>query len=88
MVEQDIHPLTLSDTTVVLFDFFQYLIANTDWSAAQQHNVKIIQTANKKIPLTYDFDMAGLVNAPYATVSETLTISSVQERLYRGLLPK
>jgi hypothetical protein len=84
VVEQDIHPLTLSDTTVVLFDFFQYLIANTDWSAAQQHNVKIIQTANKKIPLTYDFDMAGLVNAPYATVSEALTISSVQERLYRG----
>lgn len=84
VVEQDIHPLTLSDTTSVLFDFFQYLIANTDWSAAQQHNVKIIQTANKKIPLTYDFDMAGLVNAPYATVNETLTISSVQERLYRG----
>ncbi|MBK8290063.1 MAG: hypothetical protein IPK96_02980 [Flammeovirgaceae bacterium] len=84
VVEQDIHPLTLSDTTSVIFDFFQYLIGNTDWSAAQQHNVKIIQTANKKIPLTYDFDMAGLVNAPYATVSEALTISSVQERLYRG----
>jgi len=84
VVEQDIHPLTLSDTTSVIFDFYQYLIANTDWSAAQQHNVKIIQTANKKIPLTYDFDMTGLVNAPYATVHETLTISNVQERLYRG----
>lgn len=84
IIEQELHPLTLSDTTSVIFDFFQYLIGNTDWSAAQQHNVKIIQTANKKIPLTYDFDMAGLVNAPYATVSETLSISSVQERLYRG----
>jgi hypothetical protein len=28
--------------------------------------------------------MAGLVNAPYATVNETLSISNVQERLYRG----
>jgi hypothetical protein len=28
--------------------------------------------------------MAGFVNAPYATVSDQLTISSVRQRLYRG----
>jgi hypothetical protein len=38
----------------------------------------------KKVPLSYDFDMAGLVNAPYATINESLNIKSVKERLYRG----
>jgi hypothetical protein len=71
VVEQQIHPMTLNDTASVVNDIFQYLVANTDWSAAGQHNTKIIQ-------------LPGLVNAPYATVNETLSISSVQERLYRG----
>lgn len=85
VVEQQIHPMTLNDTASVVNDLFQYLVANTDWSTAMQHNMKVIQLAsNQKIPLAYDFDMAGLVNAPYATVNETLSISSVQERLYRG----
>ncbi|MBL7860321.1 MAG: hypothetical protein JNJ65_04115 [Cyclobacteriaceae bacterium] len=85
VIEQQIHPLHLNDTAAVVNDLFQFMIANTDWSASVQHNTKVIQLeGNKKIPLAYDFDMAGLVNAPYATVNETLSISSVQERLYRG----
>jgi len=85
IIEQQIHPMTLNDTASVVNDLFQYLVANTDWSTAMQHNMKVIQLEpNKKIPLAYDFDMAGLVNAPYATVNETLNISSVQQRLYRG----
>jgi len=85
IIEQQIHPMMLNDTASVVNDLFQYLVANTDWSSAMQHNMKVIQLeSNKKIPLAYDFDMAGLVNAPYATVNESLPISSVQERLYRG----
>lgn len=85
VIETQIHPMHLNDTAAVVNDLFQFMIANTDWSASVQHNTKVIQLgANKKIPLAYDFDMAGLVNAPYATVNETLPISSVQERLYRG----
>ena len=85
IIEQQIHPMTLNDTASVVNDLFQYLVANTDWSSAMQHNMKVIQLEpNKKIPLAYDFDMAGLVNAPYATVNESLPISSVQQRLYRG----
>jgi hypothetical protein len=85
IIEQQMHPMALNDTASVINDLFQYLVANTDWSTAMQHNMKVIQIEpNKKIPLAYDFDMAGLVNAPYATVNETLGISNVQERLYRG----
>ena len=65
---------------------FQYMVANTDWSTTFLHNAKVIQLneSKKYIPLAYDFDMAGFVSAPYATANETLGISSVRERLYRG----
>ena len=32
----------------------------------------------------YDFDHAGIVNAPYAKPAEELEMSSVRERRYRG----
>jgi len=57
-----------------------------------QHNVKLMQRGKQDplIPVTYDFDMAGLVDAPYAVVSETGggdaigEQNSVRDRLYRG----
>lgn len=82
--DQDVHPNLLNDTSALRLDFFQYMIANTDWSSSFQHNSKTIRTAHGYYPVAYDFDMSGFVNAPYATVNETLPISSVRERLYRG----
>jgi type III secretion system FlhB-like substrate exporter len=85
VLEQNIPSQLLNDTAAVVNDFFEYMIANTDWSTTGLHNSKVIQLANKKkVPLSYDFDMAGLVNAPYATINESLGIKNVQERLYRG----
>jgi hypothetical protein len=70
-------------------DFFQYLIGNTDYSIAYQHNEKLIFVPNKKaMPVPYDFDMSGLVNASYAVVSvvqnQQLDITKVTQRMYRG----
>lgn len=85
MKAEAINPYLLQDTAAVRHDFFQYMIANTDWSAVGQHNTRILQVPLRtNIPVPYDFDMAGLVNAPYAEVSDFLSISSVRERLYRG----
>ncbi|PSL05657.1 hypothetical protein [Cecembia rubra] len=82
---REMNPMRLQDTASVVHDFFQYFIGNTDWSAAVQHNVTIMQLPNAAyIPLCYDFDMTGMVNAQYATVSEKLNINSVRQRLYRG----
>jgi hypothetical protein len=84
--EVNLHPKALEDKNALRHDMFQYMIANTDWSTTFQHNAKLIQlTESKKyIPLTYDFDMSGFVDAPYAVADATLGISSVRERLYRG----
>ena len=82
-----LHPKTLQDSNSIRHDMFQYMVANTDWSTTFLHNAKVIQLNESKqyIPLAYDFDMSGFVNAPYATPpNETLGIASVRERLYRG----
>ena len=67
---------------------FQYMIGNTDFSAVYLHNEKLFYVDEKIVPVPYDFDMSGLVNASYAVVSqvqnEVLPITEVTSRLYRG----
>jgi hypothetical protein len=78
--------------TLAILDVFQYLIGNTDWSAidgpgAEQccHNVTpYVRADGKMIPVAYDFDSTGLVNAPHAAPNERLPIKDVRQRLYRG----
>jgi hypothetical protein len=47
---------------------FQYMIGNTDWSVPYLHNIRILSFDAQTIPsvVPYDFDHAGIVNAPYA----------------------
>ena len=84
--ERFVHPMAMDHLTSVHNAFFQYLLGNTDFSVAYQHNGKLMYSeAEKKIiPLPYDFDMTGWVNPSYATVNTTLGINSVQDRKYRG----
>jgi len=81
-----LHPKALQDSSSIRHDIFQYMVANTDWSTTFLHNAKLIQLDESKkfIPLAYDFDMSGFVNAPYAQVNAELGISNVTDRLYRG----
>ncbi len=84
-----LHPKALNDTAALRHDFFQLMVANTDWSTTFYHNAKVIyQAPAKYIPLAYDFDISGFVNPPYAIVNEDLGIASVRERLYRGFCRK
>lgn len=74
---------------------FEYMIGNLDWSmragpAGQPccHNFKLAGESRGPagiiVPIPYDFDFSGLVNAPYAVVPDQLNIPSVRNRLYRG----
>jgi len=67
---------------------FQFMIGNTDWSLRQFHNIKLMAPKNDTLAMPYvipyDFDFAGIVNAPYAIPNEGLGITTVTERLYRG----
>ncbi len=89
MENLNLHPMALNDTNALRHDFFQLMVANTDWSTTFLHNAKLIfQEPKKYIPLAYDFDITGFVNPPYAEVSPDLGIANVRERLYRGFCRK
>ncbi len=65
---------------------FQFMIGNTDWSVPYQHNIKLYTPkTGSPIPVPYDFDHSGIVNASYALPAAELNIASVRERLYRGI---
>lgn len=88
VLEQNIHPLNHEDLSSTRNAIFQFMIANTDYSTMYQHNEKLLFINNKIIPVPYDFDMSGLVNASYSVVSningEDIGISKVTQRLFRG----
>jgi len=84
VMERFIHPMAMQHMTSVQNAFFQYLLGNTDFSVAYQHNGKLLYINKEIIPLPYDFDMTGWVNPSYATVNTTLGINSVKDRKYRG----
>lgn len=83
-----VHPLQQEAVASVRNAFFQCMIGNTDFSQAQQHNVKLMFFEKNIVPVPYDFDMSGFVNCSYAVVSQIkdqkLPLSSVRDRMYRG----
>lgn len=88
----EITPDSLDAEQAALAYVFHYLIGNTDWSlkrtndaSACCHNGTLIETATGLMYVPYDFDMAGLVDAPYAEPARELRIDSVTRRRYLGL---
>jgi hypothetical protein len=69
-------------TTTMLLE---YMLGNTDYSIWTMHNVVIVQDKKRKFfPVSYDFDLSGMVHAPYAAPDPRLSLKSVTDRLYRG----
>ncbi len=65
---------------------FQFMIGNTDFSFNGLHNGEIVSRpdGSAALPIAYDFDFSGAVNAPYATVDPRLSVKRVRDRIYRG----
>ena len=74
---------------------YQHMLANHDWSMRAGppgdeccHNFKLIAPARGVaagvVPVPYDFDFSGFVNAPYATPPDLLKLANVRQRQYRG----
>ncbi|MDP9204620.1 MAG: hypothetical protein M3P12_04065 [Gemmatimonadota bacterium] len=68
-----------------LVGVFQYMIGNTDFSVSALHNVELLfKPDGSVLPIAYDFDFAGAVNARYAAPDEKLNLPNVRQRLFRG----
>lgn len=65
---------------------FEYFIGNLDFSFNGVHNAEVIlkKDASPALPVAYDFDFSGAVNAPYATVDPQFRTKRVIDRLFRG----
>ena len=85
----------LDRTAAAHFAMFQYMIGNLDWSMYSGlagddccHNAKLIgdrtEPLRNLIPVPYDFDYSGIVDAPYAVPPEDIRVRSVRTRRYRG----
>ena len=77
-----------------LAELFQFLIGNNDYSVLKNsegedccHNSEVLafDEVSPKIPVPYDFDFSGLVNAQYAAPPGHLPITQVRHRYYTGL---
>ena len=83
----------LASPDAARYALFQHMLGNHDWSMRVGppgkdccHNAELIGLAapGAAIPVPYDFDFSGYVNAPYATPPAELDIGDVRQRLYRG----
>jgi hypothetical protein len=70
---------------------FEYMIGNLDWSiragpAGDEccHNSRLIGAGSALVPVPYDFDFSGLVDASYAAVPAGIDLPSVRSRHYWG----
>jgi hypothetical protein len=86
LVKPKVRPEQTEANAFLKMAVFEYLIGNTDWSVQYLQNIKLLATDSNAVPITvpYDFDHAGVVNAPYAKPAEELKMNSVRERRYRG----
>ncbi len=84
---------TLDREQQSLVDMFQYMIGNTEYSLYISepdkdccHNADLLsQTGSAPyMPLAYDFDFAGLVDAPYAEPNPRYKLRHVRQRLFKG----
>ncbi len=84
---QNVHPDATQRDVANVMAIYEYMIGNTDWSIPNLHNVKLLRDTvpgKLPIPVPYDFDWCGVVNAPYAKPNPMFKTSSVRQRVFRG----
>ena len=89
-----ISPEELDPRQQNLIHIYAYMIGNTDYSFVSPepdksccHNVDILSASGSPpyLPLPYDFDFAGLVDAPYAEPNPRYPLRTVRTRYYKGV---
>ncbi|MBX2840395.1 MAG: hypothetical protein KTR26_01390 [Flammeovirgaceae bacterium] len=67
-----------------LLSVFQFLIGNTDWFLPD-HNMKVmVNQAGDTTAIPYDFDLSGMVNAPYAHQYHNFGMKNIRDRKFMG----
>jgi len=69
---------------------FNYMVSNWDWSVPGQHNISVFTSTRPEesgmgIPVPFDFDLTGVVNAEYAIPPPGIGIETNRDRLFLGI---
>lgn len=80
---------TMNSHMMDQLSMFSYMVGNTDFSITGRHNIKIIKGREDGpsgyIPIPYDFDFTGMVNANYAVPATFTGLEKVTQRYYYGI---
>lgn len=78
-------PIQLSNYDYTLFQVFEFFIGNTDWLLPTCKNAEVISLEDgTMIPIPYDFDFSGMVNADYAIPNSSLPVKYITDRYFLG----
>ena len=76
-------PADLEQKEFALAYMFLYLIGNLDFSFSGLHNTELLTTTDGRVlPVVYDFDYSGAVNAPYAVPPPNYNVPNVRTRKF------
>jgi hypothetical protein len=76
-------PADLDGEQLALAYLFEYFIGNLDFSWSGLHNTELLGTADGRVlPVAYDFDYAGAVNAWYAAPPPNYGVPNVRTRKF------
>lgn len=79
------HPALVNHEATAIAEMFNYAVGMTDFNTVMMHNVEPIRRMDGQIvPISYDFDWSGTVNARYATPDPSLPICNVRQRIFQG----
>ncbi|MEQ1491773.1 MAG: hypothetical protein ABL932_14615 [Terricaulis sp.] len=92
---REVAPAQLDPEQSAIVGLFQFMIGNLDWDSVEGnandeccHNGKLLAASatsrQNVVPVPYDFDYSGFVNAPYATPPAGFNNANVRQRVYRG----
>ncbi|NIM62353.1 MAG: hypothetical protein GTN89_10285 [Acidobacteria bacterium] len=77
------HQYEMDPAVMTLVSVYQYFIGNTDWSLSALHNITLLSDADSRfLPVPYDFDWSGVVDARYAAPHPRLGTRSVRDRVF------
>jgi hypothetical protein len=85
LTQKHMHPLMIDRIAI-----FNYMVSNWDWSVPGQHNISVFSSpvydlAGTGIPVPFDFDLTGIVNAEYAIPPPGIGIETNRDRKFKGI---
>ena len=85
LTQKQMHPLMIDRIAI-----FNYMVSNWDWSVPGQHNISVFTSpvydlAGRGIPVPFDFDLTGVVNAEYAIPPPGIGIETNRDRKFTGI---